>query len=514
MPSTLPYREPSVKEILELSSFIYLLNVVRELFNLLHAGVVGELILGIVYGTPLTGILSLTWEQTMSNLGYIGLLIILFEGGLTSNIDQLIRTIWLSFLVAITGILCPIGISLIYLKYAYGYSSIEAFAAGASLSSTSLGTTYSVLCSANLSQSKVGVVLVSAALIDDIVGLVIAGIISLLASSSNSVNLGWTIARPLIASAALLTIPILITRYLLSPTYLKLTQHTHSRYLKSLHLFMIVGCLSAMTTIAYYAGTSSLLGGFMAGMIIGYLDTHLLETATETATLNSVFKTYIVPLQKTLLEPLFFASIGFAIPISDLFNVTVAWKGIAFGFISIVTKSIAGLWILLWPTSSDANYTPDVLQLEAVQSSQSMDNSAQPANGLPQSRTVRNPNCTRICRVPNEHSVLVSLLLGMSMIARGEIGLLISNIAYRENGPLRQESFLELVYSLDGGIRGLWPAIGGNLPLPHSDFVASAPLTYHQEPLYFIFVWNPFVNDGLHTFWNSLIGYIQIILSF
>jgi hypothetical protein len=80
MSSTLPYREPSVPELLGLSSFIYLLNVVRDLFNLLYAGVVGELVLGIVYGTPLLGILSLEWEQTMSNLGYIGLVIILFEG--------------------------------------------------------------------------------------------------------------------------------------------------------------------------------------------------------------------------------------------------------------------------------------------------------------------------------------------------------------------------------------------------------------------------------------------------
>jgi Kef-type K+ transport system membrane component KefB len=355
--------------------------------------------------------------------------------------------------VALTGILCPIGISLIYLKFAYGYSSIEAFAAGASLSSTSMGTTYAVLSAANLSQSKVGVVLVSAALIDDIVGLVIAGIISLLASSENSVNLGWTIARPLVASVGVITLPVVITRYLLGPIYLKLSQHIRPQHLRCLNLFIIISLLSAMTTIANYAGTSSLLGGFVAGMMIGYLDAHNpVETAMETDTLKSVFNFYISPLQKTLLEPLFFASIGFAIPISELFTATVAWRGIAFGLISIITKSVTGLWILLWPTSAEAALTPDVLQLETNMSScQTLDNPAQPAqpaNSLPQSRADRKSNCTRICRVPDEHSVLVSLLLGMSMIARGEIGLLISNIAYTQNGPLQQESFLVCIWAI------------------------------------------------------------------
>jgi hypothetical protein len=80
MPSTLPYNEPSIPLLLSLSSFIYILNLARELFNVVHAGIVGEIVLGIVYGTPLTGILSLELEQVLSIFGYIGLVIILFQG--------------------------------------------------------------------------------------------------------------------------------------------------------------------------------------------------------------------------------------------------------------------------------------------------------------------------------------------------------------------------------------------------------------------------------------------------
>ena len=80
MPSPLPYHEPSIPQLLSLSSFIYFLNLARELFNFVHAGIVGEIAMGIVYGTPLTGVISLQLEQALSIFGYIGLTIILFQG--------------------------------------------------------------------------------------------------------------------------------------------------------------------------------------------------------------------------------------------------------------------------------------------------------------------------------------------------------------------------------------------------------------------------------------------------
>jgi Kef-type K+ transport system membrane component KefB len=366
-------------------------------------------------------------------------------GGMSNDIAQLKLTILISTLVAITGILCPIGISLIYLKYAYGYSTIEAFAAGASLSSTSMGTTFTILSSTNLAQSKVGVVLVSAALIDDIAGLIIAGIISLLASDYNTVGLGWTIARPLVASLCVIAIPIPVTRFILAPCYSKAKKWIPERYFKSLNLFIIIGLMSSMATIARYAGTSSLLGGFIAGMIVAYLDSQGIDPA-DANRFNSVFDQYIGQLQYIFFEPMFFASIGFAIPFVDLFNATVAWRGFAFGIISIMTKSLTGLWILLW--SSRHTKSADPLQLEAITET------TEPQISEP--RQGRSIHCLRFptrnnrkqWRLPDEHGILAAVLLGMSMIARGEVGLLIANLAYTQNGPLHKESFLVCIWAI------------------------------------------------------------------
>ena len=72
---------PSGVQILTLSSYLYLLNVFGWIFNyLFHAGLVGQVILGIIYGTPVGQLLPQDWETTLWQIGYLGLVLIVFEG--------------------------------------------------------------------------------------------------------------------------------------------------------------------------------------------------------------------------------------------------------------------------------------------------------------------------------------------------------------------------------------------------------------------------------------------------
>ena len=116
--------------------------------------------------------------ETFLYLGYIGLILIIFEGGLSTRLDLLKANFTLSICGAATGVLCPIGFSYLLLYLGFGYGAVETFIIGAALSATSLGTTFAVISSASkdvdLSQTKVGAVLVSAAVIDDVTGLVMS----------------------------------------------------------------------------------------------------------------------------------------------------------------------------------------------------------------------------------------------------------------------------------------------------------------------------------------------------
>lgn len=54
--------------------------------RILNAGFLGEIAVGVIFGSPLTGILLNDWQQTFLVLGYIGLLLIVFEGDTTCSL--------------------------------------------------------------------------------------------------------------------------------------------------------------------------------------------------------------------------------------------------------------------------------------------------------------------------------------------------------------------------------------------------------------------------------------------
>lgn len=134
------YEEPSIVSILILVSFLTFLSVSDWIAGkLIRAGILGPLAVGVIYGEPLSGILQLPWQETFLALGYIGLILIIFEGGLNARLDLLKRYLILSILAAATGVLMPLAFSYLLLYLGYGYGAVETFIIGASLSATSLG---------------------------------------------------------------------------------------------------------------------------------------------------------------------------------------------------------------------------------------------------------------------------------------------------------------------------------------------------------------------------------------
>lgn len=95
-------------------------------------------------------------------------------GGLDFEPTIFLGNATVSVLVALTGILLPIALSFALLDAGFHYPPLQAFAAGAALSSTSLGTTFFVLqaaskgdASVNLIKTRIGTILVAVAIIDD-----------------------------------------------------------------------------------------------------------------------------------------------------------------------------------------------------------------------------------------------------------------------------------------------------------------------------------------------------------
>jgi hypothetical protein len=78
---SLPYHEPDIITILILTSFLLLLNIVNSVLDrLLYCGLLGQVLVGIAWGTPGAKLLSENVEQAVVQLGYLGLILLVFEG--------------------------------------------------------------------------------------------------------------------------------------------------------------------------------------------------------------------------------------------------------------------------------------------------------------------------------------------------------------------------------------------------------------------------------------------------
>lgn len=79
--SSLPYHEPGIVTILVLTSFLLLLNILNvALDRLLYCGLLGQVLIGIAWGTPGAKWLSVSLEEAIVQLGYLGLILLVYEG--------------------------------------------------------------------------------------------------------------------------------------------------------------------------------------------------------------------------------------------------------------------------------------------------------------------------------------------------------------------------------------------------------------------------------------------------
>lgn len=177
-----------------------------------------------------------------------------------------------------------------------GATPIQCFAAGAALCSTSLGTTFTVLGSSGLKTSRLGVVLTSAAMMDDVVGLVMVQIISNLGASTTSVS-AVTVIRPLLVSVAFAVCAPLACAFIVKPLTLWLNVQRRkrpsgwaNRLLTKIetawviHTAILLGCIAAST----FAGTSNLFAAYIAGACISWWDAEIPHHSPDAAMTTNI----------------------------------------------------------------------------------------------------------------------------------------------------------------------------------------------------------------------------------
>ncbi|KAF7937999.1 uncharacterized protein EAE97_007795 [Botrytis byssoidea] len=443
----LPYIEPGLDIILPLSIFIFILNVTRDLLDsFLYCGLIGEIFIGILSGMPITGtsFLSIEIQETVQYLGYLGLICLVFEGGLITDLHILRNTIWLTLSAAMIGILMPMALSFCIMGMEFdsiegsGYpTAIAAFSAGVSLCSTSLGSTFIILASANLQKTPIGTLIAGAAMIDDILVLVMVEIITALGQGQSD---SWTIVRPAIWPK---------TFGADIDTEKGISRHT-GFILSTLMLIVLV-------TIAACVEGSILLSAFLAGAVVRYTWQSVdgdedMDLGIDRPTM--MFEEYYKPIMDHILVPFFFASIGFSVPVSEMFSGSILWKGIFYACLMFLAKASVG--IVVYFEFFSARWSQQWTDFK--KKTLPMPEELPQQDGLPEEIST-NDLVNQKLKTDPPH--LDAIIVGSTMIARGGFGFLVASEAQSSGTlslsktPIRIPNVQGLSHKVTGRLRTL-----------------------------------------------------------
>ncbi len=230
-----------------------------------QAEVLGELLAGLLLSAinvaALLGVNNLSWLETI--IAPLGVILLLFEVGLETSFESILKTGWRSLLVAIVGVIAPFcGAYFFSFWILPELTEISRIFLGATLTATSVGITARVFKDMKVLNSTEAQIVLGAAVIDDVIGLMILAIVSGLALGNSVTALSLTV----ISSKAIgfLVLSLSLGRYLI-PKILKLLARFR---IPGLSLFSALGLMLLAAILAHQAGLAEIVGAFCMGLIL------------------------------------------------------------------------------------------------------------------------------------------------------------------------------------------------------------------------------------------------------
>jgi Kef-type K+ transport system membrane component KefB len=268
-----------------------LLAEVCERFG--QPGIVGEIIAGILIGPSV-----LNWIQPndiLHALSELGVMFLLFRVGLEVKASELMQVGPTAFLVATLGVIVPFflgwGIML-----AWGYPQIECVFMGAAMVATSVGITAQVLNAKGLLHLASSKIILGAAVIDDILGLLVLAMVSSAAKGKiNFVEIGIT-------AVLALGFTLIVAKWGTTAMGRLLPRAEARLRAGEIQFNLALVLLFGLSVLAVYAGVAAIIGAFLAGMALAESVNHRVHDLAHGIT--------------ELLVPFFLAGIGLALDIS------------------------------------------------------------------------------------------------------------------------------------------------------------------------------------------------------
>ena len=284
--------------------------------------VVGEIIAGLIIGPSILGLVN--QSDFLIEMAEIGVIILMFSAGLETDLKDLMKTGPIAALIACSGVFIPLVCgALLYMAF-YGVSPwgsedfYKAVFVGTILTATSVSITVEALKEMGKLKGKVGTTILSAAIIDDVIGIIVLTFVMGFKSPDSN---------PL--SVVFNTVLFFIFAIVVGFICYKIFKMVDNRYphTRRIPIAGLALCLAMAYIAEKYFGIADITGAYVAGIILCSIrDSEYIASKMDT---NS----YI------LFGPVFFASIGLKTNLDSL-NASILIFSIAFVAVGLVSKIV------------------------------------------------------------------------------------------------------------------------------------------------------------------------------
>lgn len=286
--------------------------------------VIGELVAGIVIGPSILGLVEIS--NPIHLLAQIGIILLLFEVGIETDIGHLTSAGVKALIVAVGGVVLPFILGFLISFYSFDFSLLASLFIASTLTATSIGITLRVLRDLKKQNSHEAQIIIGAAVVDDIIGIVLLAMLYEF-SVSGEINL-WNTGKVLL---------FIILFFFISPILAKAVSQVIKKWdersdIPGLLPTTIVSLILLFAWTAHFLGAPELLGGFAAGLALSRQFFFPFATFLhESKEFSHRVETQMKPIVH-LFTPIFFVAIGLSLDLR-----TVNWEST---FIWILSGSL------------------------------------------------------------------------------------------------------------------------------------------------------------------------------
>lgn len=284
--------------------------------------VVGEILAGLIIGPCVLGFVQQT--DFLTQMAEIGVILLMFSAGLETDLKELLKTGPIALAIACAGVFVPlVGGTLLYMGF-YGVAPwgsenfFKAVFIGVIMTATSVSITVQTLKELGKIKGKVGTTVLSAAIIDDVIGIIVLTFVIGFKNPDND-------PLKVIVNTVLFFIFAIVVGYI-SYKVFKWADRRY-RHTRRIPIAGMAYCFAMSFIAERFFGIADITGAYVAGIILCSIDDS--EYIAEKMDINSYM----------LFGPIFFASIGLKTDISHM-SMDLLWFSIGFVAVALICKII------------------------------------------------------------------------------------------------------------------------------------------------------------------------------